>query len=348
MTRLGMGSFLGLGLYTPYTKTVTGSDIAFYVRVEGGEIGLQHDVTRLQFDNIDTYDHRTDLIKTGQKAVSGTLTFKLDWKSLPDLLRMIFHHSPSYDSPTGTFTFSTRADLTDTSGGGGIFLGSTTRAILAEVFAKDEDSGTPNSQYYTGLLITQAQLTFEPNGYLMVQLSVLGRDLVQADRSTATPTYTGQTLIATPTGQSSPALLLSLGGTTHRANSVVLTIDQVLEHNFDVIDQIAQVPPVPTAKRNVSITADIEAPALDATILDKIADPTSVFSTGVIHLVDGTKSILLTARDLSVEAGGEPRSDGIGIVRSALSMKAHYDGTNPVLTAVIDTDTTDYIQTLPV
>ncbi len=320
MTRLGLGSFVSLGTVSGYTTDGVAADTLIDLRLESGNINVQYERDRIEFENMDTIHALTSMVQGGQERNTGSLTFKLTYGDLADILRLVTGHDASIvtivddDWIMQPPNSATHYHLDAT----------TPKHIVLEVFSND----AVNSVFYQGLEITNAQFVFEGNGHVTCTLTFLGARHTRSAK-TASGSFKND-FIGTPTGQA--ALLLELEGTRYRANSVTVSIDMPLEHRYDIIDKAPSAAPMPSGKRVVTVEADIEYPAADVTLLSVLEDPAANFfdatSGNTIQVTgSGTTDFLITLGDLFVNPPVDPRPEGIGVMRASLSMVAKNDGT---------------------
>jgi len=322
MVRLGLGSFVSLGTVAGYGTDGTNADVKVDLRIEGGNVNVQYGRDRIELDNLDTIDALSSLVKGGQERVTGSISFRLTYADAADILRLVTGHNVA--EPT-TVPWDDDFLMQDPNSSGHYLLNdSAPRHVVLEVMAND----ATNSVFYQGLEITNAQFLFEPNNHVTCTLSFIG---ARQTRSPKTATATFKTdFMAAPTGQA--ALLFTLDGTARRANSVTLSIDMPLEHRYDVIDKSPSAAPMPSGKRTVTVEADIEFPATDATLLSALEDPAANKFAGVntIQVSDtATTDFLVTLGDLYINPPADPRPESIGVMRAALSLVAKNDGTLP-------------------
>jgi len=333
--RLGLGSFIGFGYTALYTTDAVAADVDFRLPVEGGFHNLQGETDRMDFQNLDTYDALASLQFAGQKRVSGGVTFRAPWSAIGDILRMITGHNPTIAGGppvTGTFNLLDPDDTTH------ILTGTTKRNLFCEIFTNGTDG---LSVFYQGLIITQAQITFNENEWVEIALTFLGRGVTRSAKST-TPVLAVD-LMKTPNGQA--VRLMNIGGADLRANSVTLTIDSPYTHNYDVTDDEATTTPSVDGKRAVSLEADVEAPGTDtefANLMETLTPQDIILTLSPT----GDDQLVITARDCIISPGSEARPEGVNTLRANPSWTAHDDGTNPIV--AIQADNNVYIAaTLP-
>ncbi|MFQ5471252.1 MAG: phage tail tube protein [Dehalococcoidia bacterium] len=338
MVRLGEGAFVSFGIVNGYATDGTSTNTTLPIRVQGGDLSMQFERDRLEFEDLDQIQNVSALVLGGQKRVTGTLTMRIAYSELGDILRILTGDNQAISiSLNNTYAIKSPTDATHT------FFGTTIRHIVMEVMTND----ATNAIFYQGLEVTNFQFTFEANNYVTLQITFLGRDITRTAKS-ATPTYLSD-YIASPSGQA--ALLFTLEGTTYRSNSVTVTVDLPLEHRYDVIDVAPSTHPLPTGKRTVTVEADIEAPDTDATLMSALEDPVANkflgASTNKVDLVtDASNQLTLTFGDLWLNPPGEARPEGIGVLRASLSMLAKNDGTLDDLTILGKSPQSAYLITV--
>lgn len=319
MTRLGLGSFASLGTLAGYTIDGTNTDVKIDLRLESGNVNAQYERDRIEHDNMDTIEALSVLVQGGQERVTGSLTFRLTYGDLADILRLI----SGDDVVISVIVDNDWIMRSPNSADHYLLNSSAVRHMVLEIQSQD----ATNSVFYQGLQIINATFTFEPNGFLVCTLTWIGARHTRSAKTVAADFKTD--FIGMPTGQAN--LLFKLDGVARRANSVTVSIDMPLEHRYDIIDKAPSVEPMPTGKRVVTVEADIEFPASDATLLSALEDPVAnrfVGSNGnTLQVVgSGTTDLLITFGDLWLNPPADPRPEGVGVMRANLSLVAKNDG----------------------
>ena len=316
MVRLGQGSYVGLGLTTPYTTNGTSADIGMHYQVVSGFDSLQLERDILEFDDLTANWKDTNLLVGGQRRVTGSITLKLFYSGLQDLMRMLTGHNPT---PSGsgpyTYAFSPR----DKSSASHYWLGTTGRGWVIELY---RGGGVANSVYYQGCEISELRLNFTPNAFVEAQISFIGRGYTIGAK-TATPTYLTDPMF-TPTGQD-PATLpfLDLGGTAYPVRgSASVVITSGVDFNYDMT-AIETAMPLPTGKDMATFEAETEVD--DDLLLNVLNDPEgSRFSSGFFQLENqgNGSAFALSFNEGVLRAPAESRPQGHGVQLARLSIEA--------------------------
>ena len=313
MTRFGQGAYVGIGVKTPYATDGVGADINLWYVVDDGHDNLQLERDVLEFETLTGDFMSTDVIKAGQRRVTGSLTLKVPLAGLQDLLRVVTGHDVA-PSGVGPYIYPFVPAARESSAH--YMLGTTKRHLVIELF---RGGGVANSLFYQGCVITEIALSFEQNNYVEATLTFLGRGFVIGAAST--PSYLGD-FAKTTTGQ--VGAFLDLGGTPFVAKGASVTITTGLALLYDLTG-IEPLGIQPEGKVLCAVTAEVEAD--DDTLANRLDDPetatTGRFSSGALTLTLTANLILaFTFDELVLAAPVEPRAAGFGQTYAALTLNA--------------------------
>ncbi len=313
MTRFGQGAYVGIGVKTPYATDGVAADIKLWYVVDDGHDNLQLERDVLEFETLTGDFMSTDVIKAGQRRVTGSLTLKVPLEGLQDLLRAMTGHDVS---PTGVGPYVYAFVPVARDSASHYMIGTTKRHMVIELFRGGSGA---TSLYYQGCIATEIQLAFEQNNYVELTISFVGRGFAITAKST--PTYLGD-FAKTTTGQA--GAFLDLGGDTHVAKGATVTITTGLALLYDLTG-IEPLGIQPEGKVLCSLTAEVEAD--DDTLANRLDDPetatTGRFSSGSLTLTLTANLVLVfTFDELVLAAPVEPRAAGFGQTYAALTLNA--------------------------
>lgn len=338
--RLGFGSYVGFGVKLASGSTKGGhaaTDVKFWMRVDEGfdDITTQRD--RLQFQDMFSEDEVAAHVKPGQRKVDGTLSLKLTYDGLQDLLRFFTGHNVAV-SGAGPFTYAFVPVAYNNAAH--CWAGTTERLMTIEVHR----GGVTNSTYYYGCVLSSLQIAFEGNARVTAVLGVKGRGFKVGTANA--PVFNTDPMV-TPTGQATA--LFQLQSVGYSCNKAQISIDTGLDFNFDV-SQIETSLPVIAKKRSVKINAELRVPD-DQTWLDRLDNPDAALADDVIITLDNgaaagaLRQLIFTFPNCKTDSPAEPRVRSIGAVTLALQMTGMSStGAVPAYSVTLKNGVTNYVQ----
>lgn len=309
--RLGQGSYVGFGVVTPYSTVGSNADITQYFQVVAGFDNLQLERDILEFDDLTNNWMDTNLLVGGQRRVTGSVTLRVFFDGLQDILRMVTGHNVGV---TGSGPYTYAFVPFEKSSSSHYWLGTTSRGMVIELY---RGGGVANSVFYQGAEISEIRFNFTQNAFVDMQITFIARGYTIGAK-TASPTYPTDPVF-TPTGQdfaSDPFLVL--GGTSyHVRGTASVVVTNAVDFNYD-ISAIETDIPLPTGKDTATIEAEVEVD--DDTLLNVLDDPEgSRFSNAIVKVEQQTNGSTLqfTFEEgvLRAPAESRPQSQGIQLAR---------------------------------
>jgi len=334
--RTGQGAYIGIGAHDSYTwdfsNPAPSAAIVLWFRAAGDTDNMQGETTVMEFPSLHTYQQELESKTDGRQMVTGSITFRLTYEYLPDLLRFITGNNITAAAAGGLYdyTFSSPKGPGDSDhffygldyNGGSEPTGTSPKkeGLVIEVNKGD----STNSTYYSGCLPTETVFRFEGNSFVEVTMSFAGRYWNALAKST--PVY-GTTYVKTPTSSGVAFLQLDRAGAGLKdvfCRSATLTIANPFEGRFDLGDKRAGQQPIPEEKQTVTLEVEIE-PSEDGTqITDAewagiVQAPLSTSTVGFTQAVLTVQSaaatfnrLTFTLNHLVMAPGGEIRTPSIG------------------------------------
>ena len=334
MVRIGQGSYIGIGVVSGSyvspdslygSKVGTAADIKLWFRAQEDTDQIQFERDVVQFPEVTSYDPPIESAIEGQKRVTGSLNFATTWEYFIDLMRLITGHNVSQLSP-GEFIY----DPVEPSNSAHYLFGTVPRWLVVEVFRGDK-SVSPASVYYQGFLPTNIQFQLQGNQFVQVQMEGIGSHITVSQKST--PSF-GSLYMKTPTGQTVQTFMKLYKETSPTegkhfiCRTARIRFNQPLEHRYDVADVVPSAMPLPNAKREVTVEAEIEAEDTDSIVngwMQHAENPVDkrFRKIEVLLVHDASNEILFTLHHVTLQPPVEPRVAGIGVLRANFTGMAH-------------------------
>lgn len=315
--RLGQGAYVGLGITAAFLTNGAAADIDVYFRVEGAHdnLNLERDIVTMEDITNEWMD--SDLIKAGQRRVTGSLTLKATFEAMQDILRMFTGHNIA-PSGVGPWTYSFVPVARNLAAH--YWLGTTNRGWTIEVFR----GGTGgNSTFYQGCVISEITVKGEQNSFAEITLTFIGRGFTIGAKSVPA-TYLTDYIFA-PSGQSTA--LLTLEAVTYVVHNFNLTLTAGIDFSFELMG-VETLVPLPNGKITAKLEAEIRV--ADDLFLNRVNTP-DIATTGrfsASNILDirnagDTHKLAFTFDELVLQSPAEPRASSLGVVTVPLSLEAY-------------------------
>ena len=339
MVRLGRGSHIGMGVTLFSAASAVAADIDWWYRVDDGFDDLTLERDRIEFNELTDDDKRQEIEEAGQRRVVGTLSLKIPYSNAQDLFRFLTGHNVAV-SGVGPFDYAfVPVSFGDAAH---VWAGSTQRALAIEVHR----GVSANSTYVHKAFISEATFTYEPNGFVSVSLTIMGGGQTRSVASV--PTFPDDRII-TPTGQATPSL--TIDAVTYICRTLSIALNLGLEQRYDLTG-IEHLLPYPTAKREITISAEIEAEDDDAIFDAALEDPkNNTLGPVVVTITTGAgaaeRTLLWSFPAIVLDSPIEPRVQGIGPATRSLTMQARRIGATPSYAVTVTNGDAAYAGVLP-
>jgi hypothetical protein len=330
MTRYALGHYIGFG-EVAFATDGAAADITTWFRGFDSTDQMQFDRPPIEIKDFTKWGDDRNVLFPGRRSVTGSVTIQPTFGYLQNLLRGLTGHNVTV-SGVGPYTYAfVPVDFNSSSH---YLFGTTLRGFAIESYRGTSGEST----FYHGCVPTSFEFRFPPGEAAELTINFIGRKYTNEAKST--PTFKNDFMV-TATGQT--ANLVSLASTERVTRACTFTVNHALEARYDITD-IDTLTPFPTGKRETTLQCEIDTD--DDGNLDRIEAPlTSRYQTNTVKLEqqgDSTVYLLITLPDLVVRAPAEARLGNLGVVTTALNLKAYANGATPEYSITLVNDDTNY------